>query len=268
MNVLVCCKIVPDLDRLSESDWVVQDHGQIDTGFVRTMVNPYDESALELTLRLAGAAPARLTALTIGGRQADPFLKTLHALGFDPTVRIETPGDWRFCADGIAALIAECMAAGHPQDLVVMGRQSADGDNGKTPLLLAEALGWPCVTGVLGFEAAGEGRLRVTSRVDAGLLVQVARLPLVLAVGNAAGTALRVPTLKQRMQTSRMRTEVREAPGPAAQAAIGAARRDCVLEGLSPIRRRRAGRIVAGPDARAMARNLYHECLKQRLESL
>jgi len=263
MNVLVCCKIVPDLNRLSESDWVVQDHVQIDTGFLRTMVNPYDESALELALRLADEAPARMTALTLGGPQADPFLKTLRALHFDPTVRIEAQGDWRFCPDGVATLIAAYVTAGHPQDLVVMGRQSADGDNGKTPLLLAETLGWPCITEVLGFRPAGAGRLRVTSRVDAGLLVQVARLPLVLAVGNAAGSALRVPTLKSRMLTSRQRTEVLH---PASDPAIRGFRRDSVLEELAAIRRRRAGRIVTGVNARATARALYQDCLKQRLE--
>ena len=263
MNVLVCCKIVPDLDRLSESDWLVQDHGQVDTGFVRTMVNPYDETALELTLRLADAAPARMTTFTLGGGQAEPFLKTLRALGFDPTVRIEARGDWRFCPDRLAALIAAYIAAGHPQDLVVMGRQSADGDNGKTPLLLAELLGWPCITGCLGFEAAGAGRLKVTSRVDAGLQVQVARLPLVLAVGNAAGSALRVPTLKSRMLANRQRTEVLEPdPGPDRPGF----RQDPVLEELTPIRRRRAGRIVTGADPCALARALYEDGLKQHLE--
>jgi len=265
MNVLVCCKIVPDLDRLSESDWLVQDHGQVDTGFVRTMVNPYDESALELTLRLADAAPARMTTLTLGGGQAEPFLKTLRALGFDPTVRIEAQGDWRFCPDGLAALIAAYVQAGHPQDLVVMGRQSADGDNGKTPLLLAEALGWPCITECIGFEAAGPGRLKVTSRVDAGRQIQVVRLPLVLAVGNAAGSTLRVPTLKSRMQAGRQRTEVLE---PALGPAIPGFRQDYVLERLTAIRRRRAGRMVTGADGCALAQALYQDGLKQRLENL
>ena len=265
MEVLVCCRIIPDLDCLSESDWVVREHGQIDTGFVRTMVNPYDESALELALRLADAAPSRIAALTIGGPQADRFLKTLLALRFDPAVRIEARGDWRFCPDGVAALIAAYVAAGPPRDLLVLGRQSGDGDNGKTPLLVAERLGWPCITEVVRFEPAGEGRLRVTSQQDGGLLVQVVRLPLVVAVGNVAGSALRVPTLKSRMQSNQKRVEVIDGRAFALDPEIGRARRDCVLEDLAPIRRTRAGRIVAGADARATAWALYRDGLKQRL---
>ena len=43
-------------------------------------------------------------------------------------------------------------------------------------------------------------------------------------------------------------------------------RQDPVLEELTPIRRRRAGRIVTGADPCALARALYEDGLKQHLE--
>jgi len=269
MNLLVCCKIVPDLDRLSLGDWVIQDQGQIDTAYVRNMINPFDESALELALRLAeGAAPAGLTALTIGGRSADPFLKTLLALGFDRAVRLETQADLRFCPEWIAALIAAYAERGGGQEVLILGRQSGVGDNAMTPLLVAELLKRPCITEVIGLEPAAAGMLRVTSQVDDGLLVQVVRPPLVLAVGNATGTALRVPTLKARMLCAKQRIEVIDAASFDLEAVRERAAQDYALEGMALISHLRAGRIVAGADARATARMLYEECLEQRLRSL
>ena len=47
-----------------------------------------------------------------------------------------------------------------------MGSVSSDGNNGKTPLLTAEKLGWPCVTQVIQMELVDEGHLRVTSMQD------------------------------------------------------------------------------------------------------
>jgi electron transfer flavoprotein alpha/beta subunit len=269
MNILVCCKIIPDLDRLSDLDWVIPDHGRIDTAFVRNMINPYDESALELALRLAGQGEGLgLSALTLGGAEADPFLKSLLALRFDPVVRIETRSDWRFCPEGIAAMIGAYVLDERPQDVLLLGRQAGEGDHGKTPLLVAELLGWPCITEVEGIEAAPGGRLRVTSAADDGTLVQVVRPPLVLAVGNVAGTVLRVPTLKSRMETSRRRVEVipEQAfePGPT----LDRCRQDYRLEGLAALSHRRAGTRVEGADAGALARALMEAGLQQRLADL
>jgi electron transfer flavoprotein beta subunit len=56
MNVLVCFKIVPDLDQLSGSDWVIDGCSRVETRFVKRMINPYDESALELALKMADHA--------------------------------------------------------------------------------------------------------------------------------------------------------------------------------------------------------------------
>jgi electron transfer flavoprotein alpha/beta subunit len=267
MDLLVCCKIVPDLDLLSDHDWVIPAHGRIDTAFVRTMINPFDESALELALRLADCAgpEVRLSALTIGSRQADPVLKTLLALRFDRVVRMEPAADLVFCPEVVAALIA-AYARSHPQDALLMGRQSGEGDHGKTPLLVAEHLGWPCVSEVTRVEAAA-GRLRITSQVDDGLLEQTLRPPCVLSVGNVAGTALRVPTLKARMQHGQRAIE-RIEPGPELAEALQCWHRDYALEGLARISHARAGTILEGTDPAALARTLYEDHLRARMAAL
>jgi len=238
MEVLVCCKVVPDLDQLSEQDWQVQEGCGVDTGFVRNLVNPYDESALELALRFRDAAtgPVRVSALSIGGPAADPFLRTLRALRFDPVVRIEPRQDWRFCPEGIATMITAHALCRASQDVLVLGRRSGEGDHGKTPLLAAELLGWPCIT-----EA------------------------VVLSVGDVAGSALRVPTLKDRMLHGKVPVEV--LTEEAFQLAAVRARHlaDYRLDRLTPVDRRRGGRIVQGSSAE-VARILYEEALGPWLE--
>jgi electron transfer flavoprotein alpha/beta subunit len=266
MDLLVCCKIIPDLDLLSDQDWVVPDRGRIDATFVRTMVNPYDESALELALRLADGAegrdPARLSALTIGSRQADPALKTLLALRFDRVVRMEPGADPGFCPEAVADLIAGYVRS-RPQDALLMGQQSGEGDHGKTPFLVAERLGWPCVTEVTCVEAAPRHRLRITSRVDRGILTQTLRPPCVLCVGNVPGSALRVPTLKARMVHGQRPIErIPVAPD------LERWNQDYALGPLTRISHARAGQILQGPDAGVLAGTLYEQWLQSRLAAL
>ncbi len=267
MDVLVCCKIVPDLDMLAEDDWIIPAHGRIDTAFVRNLVNPYDESALELALGLADravpGAPVRLSVLSVGGKGADPALKTLRALGFEP-VRIEPRSDWRFCPEGIAAMIAARVRDGH-QEVLILGRQSGEGDHAKTPLLAAELLGWPCITEVVRIEPAGRHRLEVTSLVDGGLLRQRVAPPLVLSVGNVAGCALRVPTLQDRMRAGQGPIEVIAEQAFPLAAVLAHHEADYVLESLAPINRRRAGRLLEGSSA-DIARALFQDCLKPWLD--
>jgi electron transfer flavoprotein alpha/beta subunit len=267
MEVLVCCKVIPDLDQLSERDWGIQAGGRIDTGFVRNLVNPHDESALELALRFrdTAAGPARVAALSIGGPAATPFLKTLRALRFDPEVRIEPRQDWSFCPEGIAAMITAYALGRASPDVLVMGRRSGEGDHGKTPLLAAELLGWPCITEVLRFDAVGPDRLQVASRVDGGRLIQRIRPPVVLAVGDVAATALRVPTLKERMQQGRAPVAVLAEEEFTLAAVRAGHLAGYQLDRLTPVDRRRGGRIVAG-SAAEVARALYAEALGPWLE--
>lgn len=195
MNVLTCCKVVPDLEMLTDEDWAVRDM-EVELRFAKREWNVFDESVLEMALRLRdafgassaaplpgaapiepvptvshpGAVPAvsppepisspgvdeiHLTALNIGDKAADPFLKNLLALRYDRVVRID-PGedlrvnlreDLRFSPAAIAGMIAGFVGQ-QRYDLILFGRQSGVGDSGQVPLFTAELLGLPCVTQV------------------------------------------------------------------------------------------------------------------------
>jgi electron transfer flavoprotein alpha/beta subunit len=213
MHALICFKIAPDLDR-----WSVDDH--MDIRFVPKVLNPADEAALALGVRLstamadAEATPLNLSALTVGDRSADQTLKTLLALRFDRAIRLSRAADLSFHPSHVAAAIAGFVIADATCDLLLFGRQSGPDDSGTTPFLVAEALGWPCVTGVQGLAPVNGGCIAVQSRTDGGPLDQILHPPLVLVVGDVPGLALPVPTLVDRMQAAKRPITIIDAAEP------------------------------------------------------
>lgn len=249
MKILVCFKVIPDLDQMTAKDYMADEKGQVDTSFVRTMWNCFDESGLEFGLRLSDEAEGlnlhlEKTALTVAGEQAELYLKTLNALKYDKTVRIDNEGqDIRFMPEGIAQEIAAYVKE-HPKDYIIMGQEAAPGNNGLTPYYTAAALQIPLISNVVDLHLLEDGRLWAVTEAGGSLYGQRVETSAVLGIGNAVISKLRVPTLKDRMQYGKRDTEVTKAK---------------VLNkygGLSPailtyINRERKGEIIktAGPEA-------------------
>ncbi len=153
MKITVCFKTLADYTRLSPSDWTWDDHYAVDMHFIRYLFNCYDESALEMALKLADSCNSpqekiELTALTVDDQRADLFLKHLMAVGYEDAVRIQCPEkiDLRFNPLAVSHLIAHYIQQ-QGQQIAFFGMQGAEGDNGQTGLLVAERLGWPCYSG-------------------------------------------------------------------------------------------------------------------------
>lgn len=273
MKILVCFKVVPDLDLLSGSGWEIDSHFRVETGFVKNILNPYDESALEMALKLADqAAEAQqnfyLGALTIGDQRARLFLKTLQALNFNQTTRIECNEDLRFNPEMTAALISAYISNYGFPDLLIMGSQSGVGDNAKTPLLTAEILGWPCISQVLTLEAAAGNRVRVASLSDDGIIKQTITPPCVLSVGNAPSANLCVPTLKAIKANADNPVEVVSLADLSTTGFSAHTQQDCSLLSLEVIERKRSGKIIEGATAVDKAQALYNNYLKGWLARL
>lgn len=273
MKILVCFKAVPDLDMLSDEDWIVDSNLKIDVDFVKKILNCFDESALEMALKLSDYtegfnAPLNLTALTIGDKKLDTYLKTLYALRFDKALRINNYEDIRFLPEVISTVISKYVKDKNPQDVILLGRQSGEGDNGKTPLLVAEMLEWPCITQVIKIEPDTEDRLKVTSMVDDGILTQTISTPCVLSVGNAPNSYMRVPTLKDKMKYGKTPIEVLEIQDFDIQGVIDSCSNAYELKGLERISNKRQGTIIEGKTPKEKAQILYDSYLKERLKKL
>jgi electron transfer flavoprotein alpha/beta subunit len=267
MNILVCFKPAPDLEMFVRGDWVVNQDFRIDVSFVKRILNSYDQSALEIALRLSEACaglkiPRSLGAMTVTGPEVTSILKYLNALQFNAVVRIDTPEEMRFKPLAIASILTRYILKCASQDVLLMGVQSDIGQNAQTPLLTAEMLGWPCITQVIGVEPADRHHLTVTCLVDDGQLQQTIQLPCVLSVGEAPGTSLRVPTLRDRMRYGRRTIQVlpKEDFEPYTEGPE--------LSDLQIIDYARPAVFIEGETAEAKAIQLYDRSLKERLSRL
>ncbi len=119
------------------------------------------------------------------------------ALGFEEAVLLETAADLRFASEFVARHIAEWQRQ-NPLDLIITGCQSSEGQNGQTPFLLAETLGWPCFTPVERFTLDALF-ITLEQRTEHGLRCCRVRLPAVIAVRQCGEVALPVPGMRQRM---------------------------------------------------------------------
>lgn len=268
------------MDLLADEDWVPDDRQRIDTEYVKLEWNCFDEGALEMMRRLSELSEGldvvyEMDALTVGKKKTESFLKILYALGFSHAVRIEAEEGEYFPPEAVAGLIAsyvEKREEDRKYDVVVTGTQSADGSHMKTPYLLAEMLGWPCVSQVTGIEPAGEHYLKVTSQAGGGRKVQLLRPPCVLAVGNAPCAYLKVPTLKDKMSLGKRPIE------QIAYEDLFEERKDGEKESgqrsseklteLRPVDRSRHTILIEGDSPKEKAAIYYEQYLKGRLEKL
>ena len=275
MRIAVGFKVTPDYEALRASDWARATEGAAKraeaTRYVRRVLNVFDEAALELALRVRDARAedglaTSLAAFSVAGREADPFLRTLQALGYE-RARIEPGADLDFAPGATAALVA----AGAQRlggDVLLLGSRCGPGDSGVVPFLAAEKLGWPCLSQVTALEPVREGRLRVTfTAADRPVRATVAP-PCVLAVGNAVVSMLRVPTLKDRLAARARPVDLLLAADLGVDVAAAVAAETAALAGLETIDRSRAGVVVGGATPAAKARALYETQLRARLEEL
>lgn len=206
MRLCVSFKICPNLELLREEDIVVTEGMGIDTHFLPNIINCYDESALELALRLRDKTEdnlVELSAFTVGSEQAEITLKGLRALGFAHTVRAE---DDRKVTGFSPETVAETMAAylrGNPQDCILLGREAPVGNHGIMAQLVAEKINYPCIGTVIDIEAADQESVTVLVSDEGRIQKQTIKLPCVLCVGNAVISKLRVATLRERMKVSK-----------------------------------------------------------------
>jgi len=262
MRLLVCFKVTPDYEALREADWAAAEAGRPRTRYVRRVLNCFDESALELALRLADAAAGTgqgldLGALSVGGREAEPYLRTLLALGYGRAARVRPGTEADFVPALTAALVAEYARRVDRSDVVLLGARSGPGDSGTVPSLVADTLGWPCFGDVVDLEAASPGRLRFTASSGDGLLRATVRPPCVLVVGNAVVSHLRAPTLSDRLARKNVPVGVLEAADLGVDVAGEVRRTSAALTGLERIDRGRPGVLVGGETSRDQARALF-----------
>lgn len=175
MRVLVGVKRVVDY---TVKIRVRPDRAGVELKNVKMAMNPFCEIATEQAVQMKEKKIATETiAFTIGDTKAAETLKVSLAMGIDKGVHVKTDQDLQPL--GLAKIMKELVAKYEP-DLVVLGKQSIDGDNNMTPQMLSSMLGWPLATFASEVNLDGTA-LSVTREVDGGLQVIEMATPAVIS---------------------------------------------------------------------------------------
>ena len=182
MKVLVPVKRVIDYNVKAR---VKADQTGVDLANVKMSMNPFDEIAVEEAVRMkegkehhAAGTVDEIVVVSIGVTQAQETIRTALAMGADRGILIQSDADLEPLA--VAKLLAAVVAEEKP-DLVLMGKQSIDGDNNAVGQMLAALLDWPQATFAAKIEIAS-GAAKVTREVDGGNQTLSATLPAVITV--------------------------------------------------------------------------------------
>jgi electron transfer flavoprotein beta subunit len=192
IRIVVCTTQVPDPEAPASSFRVDSETRTITGEGVPPVISPYDESALELALRIKEANPhAKITAVSYGPKLARPVLMKSLAVGADELYMIQDPSDNTDGYITTAVLAAAVRKAGF--DLVLAGRQAADTNSGGVGLALSILLGVPAVSWARKIEIEGD-RVKVERVIPDGYELLRGPMPALITVSHEAGE-LRMPKL-------------------------------------------------------------------------
>lgn len=181
MKVVVCTKQTPSTTAVfSVVDGEVQ---WSDPGDKATVVNPWDEYAIEEAIQLKenhGASDA--IAITLGPEESKDVLKTSLAMGCTEAVHVDDPAFAGGDTLGTARVLAAAIENVGDVQIAVFGKQAIDGDTGAVPVQVARALGWTPLTYVSSVQEVADGRITVERLIDRGKQTVTAPLPVVISV--------------------------------------------------------------------------------------
>jgi len=147
------------------------------TDGVKMSVNPFDEIAIEESLRLREKGIAtEVIAVSIGGSESQQQLRTALAMGADRAILVET-GD-KLQSLEVARVFQKLVDQEQPE-LVILGKQAIDDDASQTGQMLAALLDRPQVTFASKLDIA-DGKATAVREVDAGLETIEFDLPAVV----------------------------------------------------------------------------------------
>ena len=174
MKVLVAVKRVVDYNVKVRAK---ADGSDVDLNNVKMAINPFCEIAVEEAVRLKEAGTAtEVIAVSVGEKACQEQIRTALALGADRGIQVETEGSVEPLV--VAKLLKGVVDKEQPQ-LVILGKQSIDGDNNQTGQMLGALANM--AQGTFASEVVVDGdKLNVTREIDGGLQTVSLNLPAIV----------------------------------------------------------------------------------------
>ena len=214
MKIIVCIKQVPDAKDVR----LDPETNTLDREGVQSIMNPYDQHAVEEAVCLKEQLGGEVTVLSMGPPQAEEVLKQAISCGADNAVLIS---DRAFAgADTWATsyILAKAVEKIGGFDLILCGKQAIDGDTAQVGPGLAIQLDIPFVTCIQKIREASDTELVMERMMDDGYDVLAADYPMLLTVVKDINQP-RVPSLKGKMKAKKVQIRVLSAEDVGADSA-------------------------------------------------
>jgi len=195
MNIVVCIKQVPSTTEVkinNETNTLVREG-------VESIINPFDTYAVEEGVRLQERFGGTVTILTMGPPQADVALKDCIEVGADAGILVS---DRAFAGSDTLAtsyVLSKAIEKVGDYDLVIVGKQTMDGDTGQVGPGIAQRLGIPFVAYVSQVQDIADGKMKAERMIDEGHEIVEAPVPCVMSVSKEINVP-RLPSLRGKMK--------------------------------------------------------------------
>ncbi|HEY3676769.1 MAG TPA: electron transfer flavoprotein subunit beta/FixA family protein, partial [Candidatus Tumulicola sp.] len=230
---------------------------------VETVLNPYDEYALEAALQLRERVPgSTVTVFSMGPEALKETLRKALAMGADEAVFLSDPA--LAGSDVWATSLAMSRALAKTGfDLLIVGGLTDDGSTGAVPGSLAEHLQIPCVTNARKVEIA-DNRLSVERETDTGYQSVNVALPALLTTALTFGEP-RYASLKGIMGAKKKTIAALTVNDLALTEPVGTDGSKVAIESFAPPPVRGRGRVVEASDGASGATAIFEFLREKRL---
>jgi electron transfer flavoprotein beta subunit len=192
LNIIVCIKQVLDPEAPTSTYKVDEATRRMTQKGVPPVMSPFDENALEAALRIKHSQPSKITVLSLGWNLSRAVLRKALAAGADDLILLEDSAlenlDSYATASGLAAAIKKIGI----YDLILTGRQAADGNAGNVGPGIAELLSIPSISAARRVEIV-DSKVVVESVTSDGYNIIEANFPALVSVSNELGELRSVP---------------------------------------------------------------------------
>jgi electron transfer flavoprotein beta subunit len=250
VKIVVTVKLVPDTNADKRIDPSTK--RLVRTG-VETVLNPFDEYAIEAALQLKEKAggDTTVTIFTMAPESGKEIVRKALAMGADDAVMLSDSGLEGSDVWGTGYAIAQGLKK-TGFDLVVCGTQSTDAITGELPGVLAEYLGVPGITYLRKLEVDGT-TVRGERETDTGYQKVSASLPALVSVTKSINEP-RYPSLKGIMGAKKKTIAALSLADLGLDRAVGSDGAKTELVNLAPASAREKGRTVQAADGAEGAR--------------
>ncbi|MDD5095440.1 MAG: electron transfer flavoprotein subunit beta/FixA family protein [Dehalococcoidia bacterium] len=203
MNVVVCIKQVPGSTEVKinkETNTLIREGA-------KAIINPFDTYAIEEGVRVKEKLGGKTVVVTMGPPQAEVALREAIEVGADEAVLVS---DRSFAGSDTLAtsyVLGKAISKIGDYGLVIVGKQTMDGDTGQVGPEIAERLGIPFVAYVSAIEEIGEGKIKARRMIDEGHEIVESPLPCVVSVTKEINVP-RLPSVRGKMKAKSARIPV------------------------------------------------------------